>query len=105
MRIGLKPGVFSKRMRAFLEADLPFSGWVNFRDWVASSKFDLSINAHGWTIKAGARELTCEDGEVMGDPWLFFWLTGDVSRMLPQPEHDLSDFVDELGAVSLEMLR
>lgn len=109
MRIGLKRGVYEKRLHALANADEDtpshwrlYSSWC---DWARHVKPTLHLNGRGWTIKAGERELTCEDGEVMGDPWLYFWLTGDVTRVLPQRETDLSELADALDAQPLEALR
>ena len=105
MRIGLKPNVPAKRRHALWMAGATLSRYADWCEWSFSVKPALHINAHGWTIKAGERELTCENGEVLGDPWLYFWLTGDVTRMIPQTEHDLSDLAEELECTSLETLR
>lgn len=104
MRIGLKPGVMQKRLEA-LRKHFMFPTVFMWQSWAMTTRPTLHINETGWTIRAGELSLTCEHGEVVGDPWLYFWLTGDVSRMIQPAETDLDALVDEFEAQPLEALR
>lgn len=105
MRIGLKPGVYEKRVSALMtKTKLPMMDILVWGNWAHFVKPALHLNGQGWTIKAGKMSLALEDGEVVGDPWLYFWLTGDVSRMKLQDWEDLTELARELEAQPLEVL-
>lgn len=99
MRIGLKPGVYEKRVSALMtKTKLPMMDILVWGNWAHFVKPALHLNGQGWTIRAGKMTLALEDGEVVGDAWLYFWLTGDVSRMIQPAETDLDALVDEFEA-------
>lgn len=105
MRIGLKPGVYERRVTRLMTAmEIKLDDVAAWVDWAYRVKPTLHLNGQGWTIKAGSMSLALEDGEVVGDAWLYFWLTGDVSRMKLQDWEDLTDLAREMDAQPLEVL-
>lgn len=103
MRIGLKPGVMQKRLEA-LRKHFMFPAVFMWQSWAVQVRPTLHLNETGWAIRAGELSLTCEYGAVAGDPWLYFWLTGDVSRMKLQDREDLTELAREMDAQPLEVL-